>query len=179
MKNNRLNRHLRGLYLLLLCVAGSSCYSLRGTTIPADCRTFAVGFFENVSTSAPAGYDQQLGQALRDRIRNQTALNDTNNSEADIYFTGKIMSYNISPVGADNSKIGSSNVSVNAQNRLNISILVISVNKKDEKLNYEQLFTQGVNFPSNSDFNSIQNNLIEEINKNFTDNIINRTFNNW
>jgi hypothetical protein len=62
---------------------------------------------------------------------------------------------------------------------LTISIKVKYTNSVDENNNFEKTFSDYADFESSQDFNSIENELVEEILKKLIDQIFNQVLNDW
>lgn len=90
----------------------------------------------------------------------------------DLHFEGYISDYNVSPVAIQaGDKAGS--------NRLTIAVSVKYINKFDETKNFEQLFSRFADYPSTESLSSKEADLITEINRQLTEDIFNKAFNNW
>lgn len=88
------------------------------------------------------------------------------------HFEGSITSYNVSPQAIQSNEVA-------AQNRLTISVNVKFTNLKDEKQNFETTFSRYADFQSNININTIEEQLITEINDQLADDIFNKAVINW
>lgn len=168
----------KSVYILLLCVISffnESCkikYSLNGATIPIEAKTVSVAFFANNTTLGSPSLSQKFTEKLRDVVSTQTNL-ALMKQNGDLQFEGTITDYNVAPVaiqsGADQA----------ALNRLTVTVNVKYINKFDATKNFEQSFTRFADFPISSSISAQENDLLISINKQLTEDIFNKAFNNW
>lgn len=145
--------------------------SLSGATIPADAKTISVALFANNTTLGPPTLSQRFSEKMRDVVSQQTNLALIKNN-ADLQFDGFISEYNVAPVAIQSGDQA-------GLNRLTISVNVKYINRLDEKQNFDQTFTRFADFKANQNISSIESELIIEINRQLTEDIFNRAFNNW
>lgn len=162
---------LLAIYILLTkCSVNYSFNS--GGAIPEEAKYFSVSYFENNAQLASGVASQSFTEALRDVFNNQTKLTSTQ-SDGDLMFEGYISDYRTSPLsiqaGTDQA----------AQNRFTMSVFVKYINNLDEKKNFERTFTRFVDYPSDQDFNTIEENLLEEVNKQLVQDIFNASVGDW
>lgn len=146
-------------------------YGFKGITIPPDAKSISVDFFRNNAAMANPTEAQKFTEKLRDMVSSQTNLALVAKN-GDLQFEGFIADYNIAPVA-----IQSTDQAV--LNRLTISVSVKYTNKLDASKNFEQAFTRFSDYTANQTLSSVENGLIEEINRQLTEDIFNRAFNNW
>lgn len=161
--------------LMMICaIIISSCkprISLNGASIPSDAKTVSVAFFTNNASLAPPSLSQKFTEKLRDVVSQQTPL-ALMKQNGDLTFEGSIVDYNVAPVAIQaTDKAGS--------NRLTIAVSVKYFNKFDETKNFEQTFSRFADYPSDASLASKENELITEINRQLTEDIFNKAFNNW
>lgn len=178
MLNSQDNFILTKIYsILILFIAASffsGCkvkYSLSGATIPIEAKTVSVSFFENKTTLGSPSISQKFTERLRDVVSTQTNLSLMKQS-GDLHFEGAITDYNVAPVAIQSNDQA-------ANNRLSITVFVKYNNKFDETKNYEQTFTRFADFQANTSISSQEDALLTEINRQLTEDIFNRSFNNW
>lgn len=152
----------------------SSCktrVSLSGASIPPEAKTVSVAFFTNNSSLAPPSLSQIFTEKLRDVVSQQTNL-ALMKQNGDLSFEGSIVDYNVAPVSIQASdKAGS--------NRLTIVVSVKYFNKFDETKNFDQTFSRFADYPSDASLSSKESELMQEINRQLTEDIFNKAFNNW
>ncbi len=160
--------------VLLIVLCSSSCkvrYSLNGATIPIEAKTISVGFFTNNTTLGTPVISQKFTEKLRDMVSTQTNL-ALMKQNGDLQFEGSIIDYNVAPVSIQSNDQA-------ANNRLTITVTVKYTNKFDDSKNFEQNFTRFADFPANQAISSREDALLTEINRQLTEDIFNKAFNNW
>lgn len=163
--------------VVLMLVAFAILYSckprisLSGASIPPEAKTVSVAFFTNNSSLAPPSLSQIFTEKLRDVVSQQTNL-ALMKQNGDLSFEGSIVDYNVAPVAIQASdKAGS--------NRLTIVVSVKYFNKFDEAKNFDQTFSRFADYPSDVSLSSKESELMQEINRQLTEDIFNKAFNNW
>lgn len=162
--------------MFILCVMAfslllSSCYGFKGITIPPTINTFYVENFSINSPNSPADLEQKFTEALRTKIRNESRLN-YNENNPDLEFTGEITKYKPSselPVEGSTS----------ALNRLEITVNVVCTNNIDDKESWTSNFSFFENYDGNVELGTVQDELIESIFKQLTEDVFNKAFTNW
>lgn len=160
---------------ILLMSSTQSCgvkYSLSGGSIPENMNTYTVLFFENISAMVIPTLSQNFTEGLKERIRTQSRLNQVD-QDGDGTFEGVITNYAIGSSGVE------ANTGLAALNRLSITVKVKYTNRKDEtgESDYEESFTQFKEF--RGDISTNEEQLTRDIILMLTEDIYNRTFNNW
>jgi hypothetical protein len=158
-------------------------YSFNGGKVPNGAKTIQIDNFP-VADSAPLASgltSQSFTEALRDVFLSQTKLSfvtDTGN----LHFSGEIDRYSISPVNI------SSTSETAAQNRLTIGVNLNyymftytsdSPSSKVDSLIFNRKFSRFADYDSNSDFTSIEEDLLSEINDQLTQDIFNASLGDW
>lgn len=146
-------------------------FSLSGATIPVEAKTVSVAFFVNNTTLGTPSISQKFTEKLRDMVSSQTNL-ALMKQNGDLQFEGSIADYNVAPVAIQSTDQA-------ALNRLTITVNVKYTNKFDATKNFEQPFTRFADFPASSNISAVENDLLTEINRQLTEDIFNRAFNNW
>lgn len=149
----------------------SGCYGFKGISIPPDISTFQVEDFENSAPNAPAAIDQTFSEALKSKIRNESRLRLESNNP-DIIFKGTVNRFQIT---SESPQEGNTV----AFNKLTIGVQVEYTSTKNEEDNWKQSFSFYIDFDSNADFQSQQDAFIEEIFKQITEDVFNKSFTNW
>jgi len=156
----------------------SSCaytLSLSGASIPAGLKTIDIQYFENNAPLVVNTLSQQFTEALKNRIRTQTGISIVRGEGANATMSGTITGYSIAPVSIEATNNNTAPIA-------NASRLTITVNVKytydaDKKLSFEESFSKSKNFTG--DIAAQEQALIQDINKQLTDDIFNRAFANW
>lgn len=146
-------------------------YSLNGATIPIEAKTVSVAFFPNNTTLGSPSISQRFTEKLRDVVSTQTNL-ALMKQNGDLQFEGSINDYNVAPVAIQSTDQA-------ALNRLTISVLVKYSNKFDETKNFETTFTRFADYSASQVISSVEAELLTEINRQLTEDIFNKAFNNW
>ena len=165
---------LRNLTILLSLAVFASCkphVSLSGATIPPEAKSISVGFFTNHTTLGPPSLSTRFTESLKDMVARQTNL-DLIKNNGDLQFEGFIADYSINPVAIQSNDQA-------ALNRMTVSVKVIYFNKYDQTKNFEQTFTRFADYSSSKTLSEEEGRLIQEINRQLTEDIFNTAFNNW
>jgi len=164
------------IFAFLLIAAASSCtYKFSGASTEG-LKTVIVRTFENNAPLVVPNLNNQLTEALKTRIRNQTNLS-VSTTEADAVFEGRITGYDIKPVA-----LQSSSTPTAGANRLTVTVSVKYVNNVagKEKESFEESFTKFFDFPLNgASIKAALPNALDQINKQLTEDIFNRAFAQW
>lgn len=165
---------MKKLITFIMSVIFASCvggYSFTGASISADMKTFQVEQFVNRASIVNATLATDLTNALVNKIVSSTNLIQQS-SNADVSFSGTIVSYSITPT------------SINAEdratkNRLTITISVSYVNHKDPKMNYNTQFSRFRDYDSNMSLSDVEESLVKEINEELVEDVFTKSFVNW
>lgn len=154
-----------------LLVACKSQVSLSGATIPTDAKTISVALFRNNSTLGAPSLSQRFTEKMRSTVSQQTNLALTAQN-GDLQFEGYISDYQVAPVAVQsNDQAG--------QNRVTISVNVKYTNTLDPTKNFEEVFTQFADLPSNKNIATEEQTLVQEIFRKISEDVFNKAFNNW
>ncbi|OOQ58909.1 hypothetical protein BC343_07365 [Mucilaginibacter pedocola] len=159
----------------VICLFNSCSVSLNGATIPPALKTINVQYFENNAPLVVNTLSQDFTEALKNRIRTQTSLSIVRNAEADAMMTGTITGYSYAPISVQATNNNTAPIA--GASRLTITVNVKFTYDKDKKLSFEQSFSKYKDFTG--DISSQEQQLIQDINKQLTDDIFNKAFNNW
>lgn len=158
--------------LVALTFVCQSCgiYSFSGASIPAEAKTVSVDYFPNHAQLVNPLLSNNLTNALRDAMTNQTTL-DLVESGGDLSFEGEITDYKTTPVAITGQTA--------AMNRLTITVKVRFSNHIDDSKDFEQSFSRYEDYPSNQDLNSVQESLTATIVEQLVEDIFNKALVNW
>jgi len=159
------------LFLTLLLVSQSSCYSFKGISIDPNIKTFYITIFDNLSNDSPPTLGQDFTEVLRDKIRNESRLN-LKDTDPDIDFTGSISSFRVSAEAPEPGETTSFN-------RLTITVSVDYVNNRNEDNKWKRSFSYFANFNANQNLLDVQDQLINTINEQIVEDIFNFAFTDW
>lgn len=141
---------------------------------------FSVKTLENSAPNAPLSYQANLSEAIKTGVQNNTSLKlNSSPDNSQLNIEGAITAFDISPIAM---QVGD----VAAKNRLTIStnfVIYINVERKEnEKLAEDKMTltsTRFADYDSNTDFSSVEAQLLEEINKQIVQDVINKLLSNW
>jgi len=162
------------LFLLFIATWFTSCkinYSFTGADIPEEAKSVSVGMFVSNAALASPNLPLKITEKLKDQILAQTKLYIVQNT-GDLQFTGTITGYTINPIAVQANETA-------GLNRLTISVQAVYTNKFDEKKNFTQTFTRFADYDSAKELSSVEDELMDEINKQLCQDIFDRAFSNW
>ena len=155
--------------LALIC-QGCGFYSFTGASIPAEAKTVSVDYFPNHAQLVNPMLSNNLTDALRDAMTNQTTL-DVVETGGDLSFEGEITDYRTTPVAITGQ--------IAAMNRLTVTVKVRFSNRFDESKDFEQSFSHYEDYPSDLDLNAAQESLTSTIVEALVEDIFNKALVNW
>ena len=158
----------------LVLFSPSCTVRLNGSVVPPELKTINVEYFENNAPLVVNYLSQQFTEALKDRIRTTTRLSIVQ-GEANASLSGTITGYSIEPISVQATN---ANIAPTASGeRLTITVNVVFTSTVDKKLNFTQAFPAYADFSGN--ISDQEQALITKINKQLTEDIFNRAFDNW
>lgn len=165
------------IFLLAVLIIAGCGYKFNGASTEG-LKTVYVKYIENNAPLVVPTLSQTITEDLKERIRNQSRLIITQNTEADAVFEGKIIGYDIKPIAIqDNTR------PVAGANRLTITVSMKYTNNLDtgkRKQSFDETFTAFTDFSlAGQSLESQQQKLIKEVNVKLTENIFNRAFAQW
>ena len=169
-----MNRVIFCLCLLWFITLTGGCkvnYSMTGASIAPDIKTISIKYFPKTAALGPSSLSQSFTEKLKDKFLTQSKLSIVNGS-ADLTFEGSIISYVITPQAIQANETA-------ALNRLSITVSVKFTNLKDEKQNFETVFTRYADYLSSQNISSVEDGLISTINDQLVDDIFNKAMINW
>ena len=149
---------------------GCGIYSFSGASIPAEAKTVSVDYFPNHAQLVNPLLSNNLTNALRDAMTNQTTL-DMVESGGDLAFEGEITDYRTSPVAISGQTA--------AMNRLTVTVKVRFSNRIDDTKDFEQSFSRYEDYPSDQELTSVQESLTATIIEQLVEDIFNKALVNW
>ena len=155
--------------LALVC-QGCGIYTFSGASIPAEAKTVSVAYFPNHAQLVNPLLSNNLTNALRDAMTNQTTL-DVIEAGGDLAFEGEITDYRTAPVAISGQTA--------SMNRLTVTVKVRFYNRIDDTKDFEQSFSRYEDYPSNQDLNAVQESLTATIVDQLVEDIFNKALVNW
>lgn len=157
--------------LLLLLILNSGCkVSLSGASVAPDTKNIKIPNFVNNAIKVNPSLAINLTETLKNTITTQTPIAITSN-KSDLELEGFVTNYDIQPLGISGQ--GAS------ENQLTITVNIIFTNNKDETKNFEQSFSRFAKAPASQNIASVENTLVDEVNKLLAQDIFNKIFINW
>ena len=159
--------------VMALALVCHSCgiYSFSGASIPAEAKTVSVDYFPNHAQLVNPLLSNNLTNALRDAMTNQTTL-DMVETGGDLAFEGEITDYKTMPVAITSGQTA-------AMNRLTITVRVRFSNRIDDTKDFEQTFSRYEDYPSDQDLNAVQESLTGTIIEALVEDVFNKALVNW
>lgn len=157
--------------LFTLCISSCKIYRFTDASVDPNWKTFTMAQTINRATLQNPNAAPNFTEALKNKFLRDTRL-ALNRENGDLDFSAIIIEYNIEPVAI-------TGVETTAQNRLNITIKVECVNKREATKSYSQTFRDGENFSAAKQFADEENGLVNTIYDRLVLQIFNRTFGNW
>jgi len=162
------------LLLIVSCTLNSCTVKLSGASIPPAMKTINIQFFENNAPLVVPYLSTQFTEALKTRIRNQSRLS-LKLTDADATIEGRITGYDVSATSLTDNRQATAGT-----NRLTITISVKYTNNLEPKQSFEEPFSRYKEYPSaGQPLQSIEAQLITDINNQLTEDIFNRAFAQW
>jgi hypothetical protein len=168
-----MNRMLSCMFLLVLAACTSSCkiYRFTDAAVDPNLKTFNMSQTINIATLQNPNAAPAFTERLKDKFLRDTRM-ILLQENGDLEFSATITEYSIDPVSITNTE-------TTAQNRLNISVKIDCVNRKDATKNFSQTFRDGENYDANRQFSDVENALLNTIFDRLVQQVFNRTFGNW
>ena len=146
-------------------------YSLSGTSIPANAKTFSVAYFPNNAPMVAPILSSTFTDALQDRFVRQTRLSQVSEG-GDLSFEGEIIGYTSTPAAISGDEYA-------VKNRLTITVKVRFTNALKPEDNFDKTFSQGLEYDSNVLLQTAEQTLIPEIVDMLVEDIFNAAVSNW
>ena len=160
--------------LSLVAVLGAGCkvqVTFKGSSVPENVKIASVQYFENRAPYINPTLSQNFTEALKDRITNESRLL-VRPGVGDVDFSGEIVGYETRPMAIQADALSQ-------ETRLTVTIKVRYQNFKDPRQNWESNFSAYQDFPSESNINAIEDELVKLIVDELTENIFNKAFSDW
>jgi len=125
--------------LSLLTLQNCGVYSFTGGSV-GDAKTIQINYFPNNASYVEPTLSTVFTRTLQDKFLQQTNLNLVK-SDGDLFLSGEITDYQISPAAATADQKA-------AQNRLTIRVKVHFENKLDKEKNFDKTFSFSYDYPA-------------------------------
>ena len=173
MPSNRFKKNLHwfAISLTLIMFSGCGVYSFTGASVPPEAQTISVQYFPNKAQLVEPILSPTFTDALRDQFTGQTNL-EMIERNGDLAIEGEIIDYKTSPVAIQGDQTA-------ALNRVSVTVNVRFVNVYEPDKNFEQKFTQFLDYNSDDNYDEIKETLLIGINEMLTTDIFNKAVINW
>lgn len=155
--------------LLFLLIACKVNYSFTG--ISTDAKSVSIQFFENYAPLAPPTFSQEFTEALKDIFLQQTNL-QLLKDQGELQFEGEVTDYRTEPVAITGDE-------QTALNRLSITVKVRFTNTLKDDQNFERTFTRFEDYDSSVSLSSVEDELVDNILDQLTQDILNAAIGDW
>ncbi len=163
------------LFILTLLFFVSSCrmsYTFRTASIDYDLtKTLAIGHFVNQAPLVYPPLEQRFNEEIKDIFTRNTKLQLVNQN-GDMEIEGEIVGYELTPMAVQEDAFAS-------ETKLTMTVIMRFRNNKTEAPEMEERISANRTFPSNTMFDSVQDQLISELIDEIIDQIFNSTMANW
>lgn len=156
---------------LLICSAFYGCYSFRSASIDPRIQSYFVHSFESNAVDALPGLEQRLTGDLQDKIRLNSRLQYQENNP-DIEFKGILAGYQITAEAPSTGE----RIAIN---RLTITLAIEYIDNITDAEPWTRNFSFFFDYPSGTDFSSIEEEAITSISDQLMEDIFNAAFSNW
>jgi len=156
---------------LVLLLGSCGVYSFTGASIPPEAKTVSVQYFPNKAQLVEPTLSPLFTDALRDKFSTQTTL-EMAAKGGDLALEGEITGYQTTPVAIQGDQ-------TSALNRLTIKVNVRFFNKFEPDKDFEQEFSQYIDYSSSKDLSAVKAELIDQLNEMLTTDIFNKAVVNW
>jgi len=163
------------LFILTLLFFVSSCrmsYTFRTASIDYDLtKTLAIGHFVNQAPLVYPPLEQRFNEEIKDIFTRNTKLQLVNQN-GDMEIEGEIVGYELTPMAVQEDAFAS-------ETKLTMTVIMRFRNNKTDAPEMEERISANRTFPSNTMFDSVQDQLISELIDEIIDQIFNSTMANW
>lgn len=172
MKLIKVTIFILSVILLNACGLRTISYSRNGASIPVDAKTFSVNYIENRAAYVEPTLSNELTEALKQKFRNETNLNEVLDGNGDLHFEGEIVQDYLRPVDITRDEYA-------ARTRLTIVVKVKYVNRLDDKFDYDTQFSAYRDMGELQDRTEVGQSLVKEIIEQIVEDIYNKAVVNW
>lgn len=156
--------------VLTFLLGGCGIYSHTGASV-GNAETVSVAYITNLASIVNPLLSQNMAEKLRQKFVNETPLKLTT-AEADLSFSGKILTYEIKPAAIQGNQ-------TNALNRLTITMEITFENKKAVDKNFTKTFSNNIDFNASDNFQTREAELSGKVADMLVQDIFNAAFINW
>ncbi len=162
-------------FILLSTILLTSCtisYKFTGASIDYNLtKSLHLSRFINQAPLVYPPLESRFNEALQDMFTRNTRLQMVQQN-GDLEIEGEIVSYELTPLAVQEDAFAS-------ETRLTMTVRMRYRNNKVQGQDKEETFSANQVFSSNVLFDSVQDQLVEELSKDIVDQIFNSTMANW
>ncbi len=151
-------------------LSGCGIYSFYGTD-DSGAKTFSVQMFDVKAPKANPLIGQTFTEKLRNLIQQQSTVQLVED-KSELMFEGSITKYDTQPISVQGDETAS-------QSRLTIGINVKYENTIEKDKSFERSFSWYTDYASDVDFLTVEEDLIEVITNQLTQDVYNASLGNW
>lgn len=159
----------------ILSTTFSACtvnYSLSGTSIHKDTKTYSVAYFPNNAPMVAPILSPTLTDAMKDKLARQTRLSEVREG-GDLHFEGNIVGYSSTPSAISGDEYA-------AKNKLTITVRVSFTDNLQPQYNFtNKTFSGYLEYNSSQLLQEVEGQLITDIVDQITDDIFKAALSNW
>jgi hypothetical protein len=167
--------HKPVIYTLILLLSLSGCtisYKFNGASIDyTKVKTISIQDFQNQATLVYGPLSQMLTEGMKDMYATQTKLRLLQR-DGDLNIEGEIVGYDLTPMAAQADGYAS-------ETKLTLTVNVRFSNTTNPDEDFEERFSVYRNFPSTSMLEDVQDDLLNEMIKEISENVFNKSVANW
>ncbi len=154
-----------------LLAACTISVTMSGASIPENLNTFSVQYINNRAPLVNANLSSTFTNELKDRIQNESRLIMVEGN-GDVDFSGDITGYGTKAMALKAD-------AVSAETRLTVTVKIRYRNSKDPQKDWEQSFSAYQDYESENNLSDVEDELVELIVDELTENIFNKAFSDW
>lgn len=168
-----MKKFLPCLLIILVVVSCRISYGFRGTSIDYTVyKTIDIRDFQNQASLVYPPLIQAFNEHMKDVYTRNTKLQLVTNQVANMELEGEITRYDLTPLAVQENAIA-------AQTRLTMAVRIRFVDNINPANDKEETFSAYRDFDSNRMLDDVQDELIDQLNKDIVDQIFNATMSNW
>ncbi len=146
-------------------------YSFTGASIPPQAETISVSYFPNDAPLIQPTLSQRFTEGLQDKFLRQTNLRMVE-GVGHLHIEGSITGYRTEPIAITGDDRA-------AMNRLTITVRVSFINEFDPDNDFNRTFSRFYDYDSNLSLSQVENDAIDLIIQELTEDIFNQAVVNW
>lgn len=146
-------------------------YSFTGASIPPQAETISVSYFPNDAPLIQPTLSQRFTEGLQDMFLRQTNLRMVEGI-GHLHFEGSIIGYRTEPIAITGDDRA-------AMNRLTITVRVSFINEFEPDNDFNRNFSRFYDYDSNLSLSQVENDAIDLIIQELTEDIFNQAVVNW